>query len=359
MNASFTRRAILPLALTGLFASSDVLALCKWDGGSPSGQLLYDIQLDNLWVPRDAPVGSVIRTANRMRTTNATGQTLLCPVVNVGDRADANLPNTARIFPGPLPPISGVETDRVLETNIPGVGVHVRLGIPYVGGYVNEWIPQTPVSIPYTGYQDQLSGLPISMSYLETYITVIKTGEIPPGPHDFAGQELFTGTFTGVGSVLKANLHGSLRQAQCALGADPVSADPVDLEKHDLSSFTGEGSTTAAIPFHINLNQCADDPAGGNARVYIQLDVTKGATVIDADKGLFSLIPDPAAASGLGVQILRADGVTPAELGRELDMTAITPGDMRIGFNARFYQVAPQVTPGEAQSALNFTIYYK
>ncbi|MEN4828704.1 fimbrial protein [Pseudomonas sp. P39-UII1] len=359
MNASFTRRAILPLALTGLLASSDALALCRWDGGAPSGQLLYNIQLDNLWVPRHAPVGSVIRTASRMRTTNATGQVLLCPVAVVGDYAEVNLPNTARIFPGPLPPIGGVETDRVLETNIPGVGVHVRLGAPYEGGWNNYWIPRTAVSVPYTGYQDNPAPLAIRTTYLETYITVIKTGEIPPGPHDFAGQELFTGNFTGVGSVLKANLHGRIMQAQCSLRTDAVSADPVDLENHDLSSFTGEGSATAAIPFHINLNNCDDDPAGGKARVHIQLDVAKGATVIDADKGLFSLSPDPRSATGLGVQLLRADGVTPAELGQELDVSPITPGDMRIGFNARYYQVAPSVTTGVAKSALNFTIYYK
>ncbi|MCX2891029.1 MULTISPECIES: fimbrial protein [unclassified Pseudomonas] len=357
MNASFIRRAILPLALTALLASSNALALCRWDGGLPSGQLLYNIQLGNLWVPRDAPVGSVIRTASRMSTPNDTGHKLLCPVAVAGDRADVNLPNTASIFPGPLPPISGVETDRVLETNIPGVGIHVRLGAPYEGGWDNYWIPRTPVSVPYSGYQDRPSGLAITTTYLDTYITVIKTGEIPPGPHSFAGQELFTGNFTGVGSVLKANLHGTVTQAQCSLGANPVSADPVDLKHHELSSFSGEGSTTPAIPFHINLNQCADD--SGMARVHIQLDVTKGATVIDADKGLFSLIPEVGNASGLGVQILRADGVTPAKLGEELDVSAITPGDMRIDFNARYYQVAPQVTSGPAKSALNFTIYYK
>ena len=359
MTASFTRRAILPLALAGLFASSDALALCEWFDGSPTGQLLYNIQLGTLWVPRDAPVGTVILTASQLRTRNATGQVLMCPVGVIGDRADVNLPNTATFFPGPLPPIGGVENDRVLQTSIPGVGVHVRLGVPYSGGFNNYWIPTSPISVPYTGYQDNPAPLAIRTTYLETYLTVIKTGDIPPGPNSFAGQELFTGTFTGVGSVLTANLHGTVMQAQCSLQANAVSADPVELGDHDLSSFTGEGSATKLIPFHINLNRCDDDPAGGKARVHVQLDVAKGATVVDADKGLFSLIADPGSATGLGVQMLRADGMTPAELGQELDMAPITPGDMRIAFNARYYQVAPTVTPGVAKSALNFTIYYK
>ncbi|PVZ39495.1 fimbrial protein [Pseudomonas sp. CC120222-01a] len=358
MTASFTQRAILPLALTSLLASSNALALCKWDGGQPSGQLLYNIDLGTLWVPRDAPTGTVIATTGMKRTANATGDVLLCPVAVAGDYAEVNLPVTPLVVRH-LPPVAGIDPDRVLETNIPGVGVHIALGIPYQGGRDNLWVPMGPVSIPYKGYQDKPSPGAIRTTYMETDITVIKTGDIPQGPNEFAGKEVFSGTFTGVGSVLNAYLHGTVMQAQCSLRANPVSADPVELGEHKKDIFTGEGTVTASIPFQIYLNQCDDDPAGGKARVHVKLDVTKGATVIDAGRGLFSLIPGPDSATGLGVQVLRGDGVTPAELGQELDMSAITPGDMRIDFNARYYQVDAEVTPGIAKSALNFTIYYK
>ena len=356
MNASFIRRAILPLALTSLFTSSNALALCYWKD-APSGELLYDIHLEPLFVPRDAPVGTVIRTASQMRTPNATGDILLCSVPVAGEYAEVNLLNSMKLFPGPLPVIPGIETDRVLETNIPGIGIHVGLGQQYAGGNQTRWIPLTPVSIPYKGYQDQPAGLPITTNYLDTLITVIKTGDIDSGPQYFLGEEIFTGNYTDVGRVLRANLHGTVTQAECSLRADVVSDTSVDLGEHKLETFNDEGSGTSPRPFHINLTKCT----GGKAGVYVKLEVAKGATVIDADKGLFSLTPDPNSASGIGVQVLRADGETPAALGQELEMAQISPDpdDIRIDFSARYVKVAPVVTSGDAKSALSFTIYYK
>lgn len=152
-------------------------------------------------------------------------------------------------------------------------------------------------------------------------------------------------------------MHGTVTQAECSLRADAVSDTSVDLGEHKLETFNDEGSGTSPRPFHINLTKCT----GGKAGVYVKLEVAKGATVIDADKGLFSLTPDPNSASGIGVQVLRADGETPAALGQELEMAQISPDpdDIRIDFSARYVKVAPVVTSGDAKSALSFTIYYK
>lgn len=361
MSAPRLQRTTLALWLIGFFANASAQDIdCHWEGGLPTGQLHYNIQLGMSWVPRDAPIGTVIASFTNLRTQNDGSFALLCPVPVAGMRADVNIPNTARIFPGSLPPINGMDlTGRVLETNVPGVGLHVYLGLPYNGAFDNTWVPTTWRSVPYLGSITRPAPLAARMTYLQADYTLIKIGDIPAGPNDFAGQELFTGHFNAVGSVLRANLFGSVRQAQCSLQANAVSADPVDLGKHEASSFTHEGTVTASVPFHINLNNCEDDPAGGTARVHVELEVAKGATVIDADRGLFSLSPEAGSAQGLGIQVLHADGVTPAALHQALDVTPISPGDMRIDFNARYYQTAQTVQPGVAKSALNFTLYYK
>ncbi|WP_236238143.1 fimbrial protein [Pseudomonas faucium] len=361
MSAPRLLRPTLALWLAGFLATASAQEVqCYWDGGLPTGRLHYNIQLGMNWVPRDAPIGTVIATWDRLRTMNDGLFALMCPVPVPGLRADVNMPSTARIFPGSLPPINGRDlTGRVLETSVPGVGLHVYLDFPYNGLADNAWKPTTWRSIPYVGSITTPSPVAHRMTYLDAEYTLIKIGDIPAGPNDFAGQELFTGTFTTVGNVLRANLFGSVHQAQCSLQANAVSADPVDLGSHEASSFTQEGTVTASVPFHINLNNCEDDPNGGTARVHVELEVAKGATVIDADRGLFSLSPEADSAQGLGIQILHADGVSPAVLHRELDVTPISPGDMRIDFNARYYQTAPTVRAGVAKSALNFTLYYK
>ncbi|WP_410953376.1 fimbrial protein [Pseudomonas sp. S1(2024)] len=37
----------------------------------------------------------------------------------------------------------------------------------------------------------------------------------------------------------------------------------------------------------------------------------------------------------------------------------LSPGDLTLNFQARYYQTAPTVTPGEANGALNFTVTYR
>lgn len=57
--------------------------------------------------------------------------------------------------------------------------------------------------------------------------------------------------------------------------------------------------------------------------------------------------------------MLQADGITPFRLEEDVAVKPLSPGDIALDFQARYYQTDPIVTPGEANGALNFTITYR
>ena len=350
------RLAILMLTLG---CSTPVLAICDWDG-TPAGELVHNISLGDFWVPRDAPVGTVIGPLDvRHNVGNDAGLNLICHNINAIEYLTTQVTNTAPLFPGTLPPVGGEDLNgRILQTSIPGVGLHVRLDNPYTGGAQNHWKPVTWHSVPYEGYSDHRTGpLGINMQRLRAMYTLVKTGTIPPGPNNFGGQQILSGTYSDVGRVMRAHVHGTVTSAQCTLKPDAVSADPVDLGSHDLSAFTGEHSTTPAVAFHINLNDCEDDPSGSTATAYLHFDGTHGSTPIEPDQGLFSL-NTRATAQGIGIELLHADG-TPVRLQQDLPMTRLSLGNMQVHFQARYYQTDPSVKPGSAEGNLSFTVSYR
>lgn len=352
----------IPACLAMLLLTSgytgDVLAECYWEGGI-SGILDFNLRLANQWVPRDAPVGSVIGSLDLdTSTTNDASLNVVC-TNRLPDNLSVSLLPSVPIFSGALPPVGGEDlTGRVLETGVPGIGIHIRMDRPYTGDYINFWKPRTWLSIPYEGYADHDTGpLGIYARRMRTFTTLIKTGPIPAGLNDFAGRQLFSGTFSDVGNVLRFYLHGSVTQAQCTLKADAVSADPVLLGDHALGDFTGVGYTTAEIPFHIRLNDCEDDPAGSTAQAHIAFDGVKGSAPIDDDLGLFSLTSTSTAA-GIGIQLLHDDG-RPFKLRQSVPVKPVQIGVTQLDFKARYYQTEARVTPGLAQGALSFTITYR
>ncbi|MFR0672289.1 fimbrial protein [Enterobacterales bacterium AW_CKDN230030176-1A_HGKHYDSX7] len=350
-------------AVLALFNSDEAMAICKWMHGTP-GELVHNLRLNPMWVPRDAPVGSVIGQANvRYSVPNEAGLILVCNNIQGTEYLTAQVINTQQIVTRPLPPVAGEDlTGRILETGVAGVGVHVRLDSPYTGAGgtpQNYWNASSWHSVPWQGYADHRTGpTGIQMSNLRAFITLIKTGPIAPGPHAFNGVQLFSGSYDTIGSVMRYHLHGTVTAAQCSLKADAVNPDPVALGSHDVKNFTGPGHTTAPVTFEIRLSDCDDNPSGSSARAHVYMQGAQGSTTLDPDLGLFSL-SSGSGASGLGIQVLHEDGITPVRLDAEVPVTPLVPGETYLRFQARYYQTAPSVTPGQANGALNFTVTYK
>lgn len=358
-----TRVSLTSLCLA-LLASGEVFArsACDWSGGI-SGELEHNIDLKHQWVGRDAPIGSVIGQAETYYSRpNEAGLQVICSnFMAEGPTLTANVNNTQPLFTGSLPPINGEDlTGRVIQTGVDGIGIHVRLVAPYHGkggSPSNAWTYINWTSVPWQGYADHDPGpTGIQLNNLRAYITLIKTGPIAPGPHSFNGIQLFSGTYSDVGTVMRAHLHGTVTTAQCTLKANAVSPAPVDLGTHDVKDFGKPDDFTKAVPFRITLNDCESDASGGT-QAYIRLDGANGSKPIDVDKGVFSL-SSGSGATGIGIQVLHADG-SPFRLEEEVAVMPLSPGDLTLNFQARYYQTAPTVTPGEANGALNFTVTYR
>lgn len=343
------------LSVSGAVQAADE---CKWE--STPGPMIFNHNLGAAaWVARDAPVGSKIASWGLQVMTGTDGAQLVCD--SDGNRKlTANVTTPLPRVPGTFPKIDGREvTGKVLQTSIPGVGLYVEFGSFLNGAANNHFKAVGGVgAVPFMAEHAERmnpNNLKTNIQRL-SYIALIKTGNIPPGPQSFR-QEVARADISDVGNALRLTMSGQVMQAQCTLKANAVSANRVPLGRHDIAQFTGEHTTTYPADFFITLSDCEDDPAGSVARAFMRLEGVNGSAPIDRDNGLFSLTSD-SSATGLGIQILRSDN-TPLKLEDFIDMGAITPGTMRLDLRARYYQTAPAVTAGEANGALNFTIEYR
>lgn len=341
---------------------------CYWHTGGPA-PLVNIRDIGTLYVPRDAPVGTVIGfTAPAVDTTNPGSLEARCSYRDLnGKTLEFHAVPSVPVHSAPLPPVEGDTTDgKVLQTSIEGVGAVIRLGFPLAfggnAGINNQFFESSPAVVPYSAYRTPVSP---TLGYIQINIvnnrtTLVKTGPIPPGPHVLNGSELFAGHVSDLGKVISFGLRGTVIQAQCSVNADPVSADPVVLGDWRAADFKGPGHTTTAVPFTLTLSDCDTDRRHTPVvMAHIRLDGIKGSQPVGPNNnGVFSLTSD-STAQGVGIQLLGADGVTPVALETEVPLTPVVPGDRHLPFSARFFQTDARVRPGLAKGALNFTMSYK
>lgn len=325
------------------------------------------LDLSNIFVPADLPIGGVIGTEDVYFSSAWDVFELSC---YFGGEVNNNPPIlfSATNLTG-LDPIGGtIGGGAVLKTNIPGVGIRLKMGWPWrqTNGFDEQFTPETgEYIVPYKAHNKNYSRWESTFRRTELNYTLIKTGNIAPGLQPFDGSPLFSMNLPSefAGPFITYGLRGSITQAQCSLGSNPVSADPVELgDAWTTSQFVREGYTTTAVPFSITLLNCEDNDPGSDhrqANINITLDAVHGAA--NALEGVANLTPGPLSAVGLGVQILMADGRTPMPLNTEIELVPITIGTTVLNFQARYYQTgtAAAMRGGEAKSAVNYTITYK
>ncbi len=335
--------------------ASDVQARCEWSPGPTSINLVLDI--GSVWVPRDAPVGTIIAERDKTEGINRSGGKAVCFYDSTTPAVAQLIPSTAFV-PGIMVPSMGrTAKDNILKTNVPGIGAIITMAWPYDDSFSNTFAPDDgDTSLPYRGTILRVAGIGAPVERGIMNLKLIKTGAIAPGMHRISG-ELYHGTFTTLGKALDFSLEANVHQAQCTLKANAVSADPVMLGDHTVADFKGPGTATADVPFSITLSDCEDDPNGSTAYAHIYLEGTKGSTSVDPANGIFSLSTD-ATATGVGIQIRHQDGrVLPLE--KNVPIKKLDLGPTRMDFKARYIQTAPNVSPGLATGALNFTISYR
>jgi type 1 fimbria pilin len=346
----------LVVVMTSPFAYA--VDTCVWKDGNV-GPIPYNINIGAHYVPKDVPRGTAIGPVDR-RYGPVNGGGLAIDCLTQGPRIDFKARSHQPIAPGNFPPINGEEvTGKVIQTNIDGIGVRVKLGDPYTSYWTRVGDSD---AVPYDAYIARFMPNVLSHSILAPRITLVKTGDIAPGSHALTVPDLLGGEFTGIGNGFNMSLSGTVIQAECTLSGNPVSADPVDLGAWDHSVFTRVGHTTAPTPFEITLNSCVADnrvPPQTQTYAHIRLDPTAGSTIHDALTGQFTL-GTGSTAKGVVIQMLR-DNETPLPLAsNEKTDDPISPGITTLKFKARLFQTEPpeRVEAGSIQGSLSFTITY-
>lgn len=113
--------------------------------------------------------------------------------------------------------------------------------------------------------------------------------------------------------------------------------------------FTGQGATADQTPFTLQLTNCSS-----NLGVFITLDST------DAQAGATGVIAPSGAgyATGIGVQILEADGATPVSFDTPFNTGSTSGSNYTINLFARYYQTEASVSAGPVQGIATFTLSY-
>lgn len=312
------------IATTSLVVTLQTQAACNFRFGT--SQTVYRLNLPStLNISRNTPIGSVVyQSSHSLTILNGGVRYGLC---DVGDW-------------------SGI------VNNVGARGANNRYPIGNTG-LAWTWEYTGPTSVGATSYSPfgpypfySIPSRANIFQFPETSIfRIIKisntvSGSIPSG-------EIGSLTAGGIKPFVWMNGTGTINIVQ------PTCTTPskvIPLGSHRQGEFTGIGSGTIPQNFTIDLNNC---PAG-LAGISYRLDPV--GTAINNTSGILAL--NSGGASGIGVQITRQNGNLLA-LGSVINfLRNPATGNYSIPLRARYYQTQAQVTPGRANSSLQFTISY-
>lgn len=279
------------------------------------------VQMGVVVVPPTAKVGDVIATSGIVYGTDSSIETTV---------GSWNLYfKYTKASPGQF---------NTIPTNLEGIGIR---------GYLTQE-PNSYFNYTFTGHCQGLIACIGSVPFeaAEETFELVKTA-----------QKTESGTLTG-DVFAAADCDNGQRMATFSLGASSVVSTTcnletesvsVDLGEYKTSEFTSVGSTTEKKQLQIPVN-C---DGGG---VDFSLGVSS-ATIADSTNGVIAL--EPGGATGVGVQIMEADGSTPIPLnGAAWNAGPGVEGENNINLYARYYQLDTKVTSGEANSLATLMFNY-
>lgn len=243
----------------------------------------------------------------------------------------------------------------IFKTNIPGIGVKVFNGSYAVGNDIGEsYKSATVASTIYGGgtigltVQLFITG-PVSVTATNNKVQLLNKqielwvndidGGISPG-----GARVGTMTFSVTSGVITV--------ASCK-----TPNVTVPLGSHSASDFATVGATSAPVAFNIVVNECSKNMAS----VSYTLKPAAGISLVTKPFGQYLTLDSSSVASGVGVQVLKADGVTPVEFEHKYAATGYNPtagNNFTIPLHARYIRTGT-VSAGSANSAAEFVMSYE
>ncbi|WP_250628556.1 fimbrial protein [Pinirhizobacter soli] len=301
-------------------------------------------------VGRDVPVGTEIY---RARMTSSALVRVLCDAVSPYRYRFIVLPNARSPY---VHPVFGAN---VYQTNVQGVGVVVWAGN-------NVAVPAQFNSAP--------AGAVAIVNNHNYFVSLVKTAEVVLAGSIPASQ---LPTFEYVVGTNNLRVHsgrtvGSLNIVSATCRTPDVN---VNLGNHVLDVLTGVNTTTTAVDVSIALQNCpaffgrtsvtstngtiSAGSLGDNTISYL---INPTTSAVDAARGILALSNLTGSATGIGIQLLRADGITPAVLNSNtasgLALQPTNGQNYQIQLKARYIQIAAVTTPGQANAAATVTLTY-
>lgn len=220
----------------------------------------------------------------------------------------------------------------LFSTNVPGIGYRLI--------YPNGW--HAPLFI-----RNVKPGYLLYYPQGDFQIQFVKTGPISPGmvPAGKYGFDNVSGYEDFVVFTLHDPLIVTVPSCRVAAGSVQQTVRFGDVASTD---FSGIGTAAGSRPFSIRL-QCDDAVSA----VGLTFDATPDPS---GQPGTLQLTSGDGTATGVGVQVLGADG-KPIDWHRRVALP-IASGEARIDMSARYLQTGKAIRGGAANGVMTFTITY-
>lgn len=302
----------------------------------------------SLSIPRDAPIGPI---GNELLITSGSPSTKV--------NCDWGPDNKTYYMDQLISPGSTTNTSSVYQTNVPGIGIKVRVSDTF-GDSLIYTVKSTLTSL---GYMDKAGTADVTntatVKLYKVYVQFYITGPVTPGDIIFNSPLLRAvvgpNNMSDDGALTYSNLiiTNSIPVTVLACETPDIT---VDLKKHDSSDFPRIGSTSAATSFNFAIKNC---PANLNSVNYT-FKPASGITLKGSGDDQYLTLDGDSTASGVGIQMLYGDGSSiPFNSKTEYtDYVASTGGDYTIPMKARYVRTGT-ISPGTANSAVEFEMSYE
>lgn len=248
--------------------------------------------------------------------------------------------------------------DTLFPTNIPGISYRLT-HVADAGSYDLPSYPKnsitsgnyrlsgtTQMKLYYTGPYLPPDGGSISGSLARWNADICSN----PSFNWFGGYQGCSGTVTPQAfEYFSISATITVHVPTCTVDPGSVSRT-VTLPGVTTAQFTGQGSTTGNTPFNLHLVNCPS-----NRGVFITLDSSNAQPDVSG-----VIAPSGTGyASGVGVQILQANGTTPVTFGKIFQAGTISGSTYDINLNARYYQTGTSISGGTVKGIATYTLNYQ
>lgn len=319
--------------------------------GPNPASITFTVPTGTYTIPRDTPAGTRITpwTALQGRSTSVWTNCSGAPNIFYGPVSKGVLPSSGSAV------VDGM-TYPVYPTSVTGVGLIAGVENYLPGGWFGDTRPLA-ISWATAGTWAKSASFSDAPFGVSMRFAFVKTGVITGGTASYNGELAAQsgmdsrpiGTPDHIQNIL---LTGSATFVPLACDVPPVS---VSLGDHLKSKFSGVGYGTELKDVNIQLNNC---PAGMNSIQYMIEPVT---ALANSSLSVVALDQATSTATGVGIQLLNSAGSAPFQLSNWNTLTTYSSsvgGSYVINLKARYYQISPTVTPGEADASMTITMLY-